>query len=121
MRKWTVGQTVCLVTYGYRHNAPPEVENVPVEKIGRKWGTVRKNHWNETRFDLESGVVDGGRGAVFETESEYRAMIERQSAWKGLHDAMNKARWSEAPKHLTTEQITAVHAILFPQEARDDG
>lgn len=82
-----------------------------VEKVGRKWITFVGEIFRADRATMRPEFSGFGRmGALYASEAEYRALVERQGAWMRLQKLVRE-RYAP-PGHLTTEQITAVHEMI---------
>lgn len=105
--KWHVGQEVCMVCDGHCR-LPPIVTHAKITKIGRKWATLDDSPWRPSRFNIETGAIDGGEysspGMVYPSREAYQAETARQQAWDVLMRALNPCHHLP-PAHLTTEEI----------------
>lgn len=98
--KWTVGQEVFIA----KSNNARTTSTARIVKVGRKWATLERV---EGRFDLETGMLDGGQcsslGKVYVNEAEYRTECELNAAWL----AFSTKTQCRAPQGITIEAIRA--------------
>lgn len=104
--KWTVGQEVFIA----KSNNARTTSTARIVKVGRKWATLERV---EGRFDLETGMLDGGQcsslGKVYVNEAEYRTECELNAAWL----AFSTKTQCRAPQGITIEAIRAASVALF--------
>lgn len=108
VKDFSVGQELFFAPSDHRHGGG--LRPVKIEKIGREWVTASNGH----RFKPPSMLADAGQyqswGAFWTSKDAYAAHNARTDAWSAFRKAMDTKY--NAPGHLTTEQITAMTAMV---------
>lgn len=107
MTAWTVGQAA-LVVDGPRGD---RLRDVVVEKIGRKWLTVKAGY-SEWRFDKggQSNQNYGLRPRLYVSREVYAQEVELRDTWRQFTQAVRGM--NHPPKHLTAGDIRACLATV---------
>lgn len=103
-----VGQEV-FVVYGNRYGKrEPRTSHETVTKVGRKWASFGFN----SRFDIETGQLDGGGysspGRAYIDEAEWQIDRNRDATWTEIYKLLSHS----CPKHLTIEKLREIAAAL---------
>lgn len=102
MNTYYAGQPVIIVT---RENRVDSISDAVVEKIGRKWISVKRG-WAEFKFDFDGIESDGPghRARLWPDRAAYEADHERRRLWAEFQQTVDRQR--SVPDHLTSQQIT---------------
>lgn len=100
--QFSVGQELYYVSRGNRRDK----STVTIEKLGNKWMYLS----NRARADIHTLEVDGGRGYLYASKSEYDDLTELNSLWTDFRRKVSDK--NVIPKHLTVEKIQKVVELL---------
>lgn len=88
-----------------------ESREVFVEKIGRRWINFVGEEIRADKATMQPEFSGVGRiGALYASEAEYRALVERRLAWGRLQKLI-RAHY-RPPGHLSMDQIKVMHEII---------
>lgn len=118
---WRVGQTVYVEAEDYgRRRGEPRLIEATIEKIGRKWATIRHGYY-ERRFHAASGYLDGGGyvsdNRVWTSREQHAAWREAVTEWEKLAERVRRSR--EPPLALTADKLRAWTAEIEAAFAAD--
>lgn len=109
MKTPTIGQTVFLVTFGWRAKDEPKTTFAKVTKVGRKYFELEGCR---EQFHIESGGEKTqycSRMQVYETEQEFRDQIEHSELASKLSDVFRYAGQNK----LSLDQLRRISAITL--------
>lgn len=105
---YRVGQPVIIVS---RQNRGETIDDAVVEKIGRKWISVKRD-WAEYKFDFDGVEGDqiGWKSRLWPDRATYETDLERRRLWSEFQEVVYRQR--SAPERLTDQQIADMIAAV---------
>lgn len=116
MSKYVVGQKLVFVRWDRFRVEEPQLIDVTVTKIGRRWITLS----NRMRFDAETRWVDSegigtSPGRVYDSREAYAEAKDLGDQWDRLMKRFDRIRYGGWPPHVTRDDMQTIERILNPE------
>ena len=104
-----VGDTLCVVSHGWRRNTEPTLHEGTVTKVGRKYLTI-KREWQDLKVEIDGLRVAETGYSVWRSAEEFHESRRLAKLWGEFHGEVRNVY--HRPKHVTAADIETMLGIL---------